>query len=247
MQHVSFSKSNYSLKIYFNDLCKRLVQMLLALLVGVSCVIYAQSLVPYVSKDFVLPASFERTSIIKHSDWQGVGIEIEHLSSQQKINDVIGQCADRLPALTPLWSEQGVLTAAWNTESSSYALYLWTSSEQKTEGLLSKLTFSNSTKMSSTEKEQTKSVLDWLPAGATQLFSMRDLSTGSPVFMHAFNIPVSGATVLEHLKKEAQENRWLDDRNSLSFVRDAKRISFWVKTMMGQTIVLIYQTDRDAL
>ena len=223
------------------------MQTFLVLLIDVSLVAYAQSLVPYVYKDFSLPASFERTSITKHADWQGVGIELEHLSSQQKINDVIGQFADRLPALTPLWSEQGVLTAGWSTENSSYALYLWADGDQKTEGLLSKLTFPNAATLGNTEKEQTKSVLDWLPANATQLFSMRDLSTGSLAFIQAFNVPVSGAIVLEHLKKQAQENRWLDDLSSLSFVRDAKRLSFWVKTIMGQTIVLVYQTDRDAL
>ena len=76
---------------------------------------------------------------------------------------------------------------------------------------------------------------------------MRDLTAGFSVLVEAFSVSASRATVLEHLKKKMQADLWFEESNSLSFIRDAKRLSFWVQTIMGQTIVLIYQTDRDVL
>lgn len=223
------------------------VQAGLLLLVSVPFSACAQVFTPYVFQNFSLPPSIERDSIIKQAEWQGVGLELERLYSQQKISEVVGQLADRLPALTPLWSEQGVLTTSWSTETASYALYLWVDGEAKTEGLLSKLTLPNATKVTGTEKDRTASTLEWLPVNAKQLFAMRDLTAGFSVLVEAFSVSASRATVLEHLKKKMQADLWFEESNSLSFIRDAKRLSFWVQTIMGQTIVLIYQTDRDVL
>ena len=241
-----FSRITNCLRIFMGR-GKWSVQACLLLFVSAPFAACAHAQISFVSQNFSLPPSFECISIIKQAEWQGVGLELKHVYSQQQINEVVAQLADRVPALTPLWSEHGVLTTSWGTDSASYVLYLWADGGQKTEGLLSKLTLSTAKKLPEAANVRASSALDWLPANATQLFSMRDLSMNDPVLIHAFSVPVSRASTLEHLKQQAQNNRWLAESHSLSFTREAKRISFWVKTIMGQTIVLIYQNDRDAL
>lgn len=224
-------------------------------------------------QSIVLPQAVTRSMIIEKSAWQGQGIELEHLSSDAAPEVLLEQLAMLMPELTPVWSEADVVRAHWTTSEVSYALFLWITERQGTEGLLSAVALTQPERLvKNTSLPASFKALDWLPKQAAQLYSFTDSSSGLPAVISGFTVPMIASQLIEHLKSYGQRNGWLplrvditfarDDKRlpedlafergakhlheDLTFIRDAERLLFLVTSGQGQTTVLVFESSRDA-
>ena len=199
-------------------------------------------------KPLVLPQTITRSMIVDQSQWQGISVELEHLKSPATLEVTLEQLAMALPALTPVWSEQGVVHAHWTSADSSYALFLWandTQGTEGTEGLLSSLVVGQLEKIASNTVSTPLLALEWLPKQSAQLFSFVDQSSGSPITLSSFTVPLMASLLIPQLKAYGQRNGWLKLPDGLAFIRDSKRLSFYVMADRGSTTVFVYETTRD--
>ncbi len=195
----------------------------------------------------MLPQGVTRSVMIEKSAWQGMDIELEHLSSDAAPEATLEQLAMLIPELTPVWSEAEVVRAHWITSGVSYSLFLWATERQGTEGLLSAIALVRPPeKINKTNLPASFNALDWLPKQAALLFSFNDASNGVPAVLSSFAVPIVAWQLIDHLKSYGERNGWLLLKNDLTFIRDAKRMSFLVSPNQGNTTVLIFETSRDA-
>jgi len=197
-------------------------------------------------KSVTLPQAMTRSVIVDNSEWQGVGVELEHLHSPATLEVTLEQLAMFLPELTPVWSEQGVAQAHWTNTKASYALFLWATQTQTTEGLLLGLMFSHPQSLVRNTVSVPFAALDWLPKQAQQLFRLIDNSGTQPIVLSSFTVATTSSQIADHLKAYGQRNGWVRLLDELTFFRDARRLSFQVMTDQGQTTVLVYETSREA-
>jgi hypothetical protein len=221
----------------------------------------------------MLPQAVTRSVMIEKSAWQGMDIELEHLSSDTAPEATLEQLAMLIPELTPVWSEAEVVRAHWITSEVSYSLFLWATERHGTEGLLSAIALTKSEgQVKKTSFPASFSALDWLPKQAAPLFRFTDASNGSPAALSSFAVPMLPWQLIDHLKSYGERNGWVllkgdlsvirdakrppEDlarvrdvkrlHEDLSFIRDAKRLSFLVSPAQGNTTVFILETSRDA-
>lgn len=221
----------------------------------------------------MLPQAVTRSVMIEKSAWQGMDIELEHLRSDAAPEATLEQLTMLIPELTPVWSEAEVLRAQWITSEVSYSLFLWATERQGTEGLLSAIKLAQpEVQVNKTSLPASFSALDWLPKQAAPLFRFTDASNGSPAALSSFAVPMLSWQLIDHLKRYGERNGWLhlqgdlqfvQDANrpptdpahvrdvkllseKLTFIRDAKRLSFLVSINNGSTTVLVFETSRDA-
>jgi hypothetical protein len=197
-------------------------------------------------KSISLPQAVTRSVIVDHSEWQGVDVELEHLHSPATLEVTLEQLARFLPALTPVWSEQGVAQAHWTSDEASFALFLWTTHTQTTEGLLSGLGLSQPQSLVRNTVPVQFAALDWLPKQAQQLFRLIDNSGTQAIALSSFTVTTTSSQLVDHLKAYGQRNGWVRLPDELTFFRNARRLSFQVMTDQGQTTVLVYETSREA-
>jgi hypothetical protein len=197
-------------------------------------------------KAIVLPQTVTRSVIVENSEWQGAGVELEHLHSPTKLEATLEQLAMLLPDLTPVWSEQGVVRAHWSNDKASYVLFLWATEIQGTEGLLSGLALDQPNDLIQKTLAAHFTALDWLPSQAVQLFRFVDRSNGHPIVLTSLAVPMLASRLIDHLITYAQQNGWLRLHDELTFFRDTKRLSFQVNSNHGNTTVVVYETSRDA-
>jgi hypothetical protein len=195
----------------------------------------------------MLPQAIMRSVMIEKSAWQGMDIELEHLSSDVTPEATLEQLTMLIPELTPVWSEAEVVRAHWMSSEVSYSLFLWATERQGTEGLLSAITLIQPQgQVRQTNLSASFNALDWLPKQAVPLFSFNDASNGVPAVLSSFAIPMLSWQLIDHLKSYGERNGWLLLKSDLTFIRDAKRLSFLVSANEGNTTVLIFETSRDA-
>jgi hypothetical protein len=221
----------------------------------------------------ILPQAVTRSVTIEKSTWQGMDIELEHLSSDVAPEATLEQLAMLIPELTPVWSEAEVVRAHWMTSEVSYSLFLWATERQGTEGLLSAIKLTQPKgQIKKTSLPASFNALDWLPKQASPLFRFTDASNGLPAALSSFAVPMLSWQLIDHLKSYGERNGWVllkgelsvirdakrppEDlarvrdvkrlHEDLSFMRDAKRLSFLVSANDGNTIVLVFETSRDA-
>jgi hypothetical protein len=197
-------------------------------------------------QSLALPQTVMRSVIIDQSTWQGMGVELEHLHSEATPEVILEQLALLLPELTPVWFEQDVVRAHWTTTNASYALFLWATENQATEGLLSVVALGSREGQIKATPPVAARALDWLPQQAAPLFSFTDSASGLPAVLSGFAVPLMSSQVIDHLKRYGQRHGWLRLQDDLTFVRDAKRLSFLVSPAQGNTTVFILETSRDA-
>jgi hypothetical protein len=223
-------------------------------------------------QSITLPKAVTRSVIVDQSTWQGMGVELEYLRSDATPEATLEQLAMLLPELTPVWSEQEVLRAHWTSAQTSFVLLLWATEHQGTEGLLSAVALRQPEGPVNTGVPVSFRALDWLPKQAAQLFSFTDSSSGLPAVISSFTVPMIDSQLIAHLKSYGQRNGWLplqvdptlgpeakrppEDlalvrgakplQQDLTFVRDAKRLSFLVTSGQGHTTVLAFESSRDA-
>ena len=201
-----------------------------------------------VPKPLALPQSIKRSTIVDQSQWQGIGVELEHLKSHLALEVTLEQLAMALPGLTPIWKEQGLVHAHWTSAQSSYALLLWandTEDTQGTEGLISSLVFGRFEQKGSNNVSTFVSALEWLPKQSAQLFSFVDQSSGSPITLSSFTVPLMPSLLIPQVKAYGQRNGWLELPPGLTFIRHARRLSFYLMADRGSTTVLVHETTRD--
>jgi hypothetical protein len=187
-----------------------------------------------------------RSVIVDHSEWQGVEVELEHLHSPATLEVTLEQLARFLPELTPVWSEQGVAQAHWTSDEASFALFLWATHTQTTEGLLSGLGLSQPQSLVRNSVPVQFAAMAWLPKQAQQLFRLIDNSGTQAIALSSFTVTTTSSQLVDHLKAYGQRNGWVRLPDELTFFRDARRLSFQVMTDQGQTTVLVYETSREA-
>ena len=220
-------------------------------LLSLLCACVSQVHASVALQSIVLPQAMTRSVIVEKSHWQGAGVELEHLLSEATLEATLEQLATLLPALTPVWSEQGVTRAHWSTDQASYALFLWATETQGTEGLLSGLTLRQphglvpNTPVANTSSAHVNA-LAWLPGEAAQLFRFVDNTNGSSIVLTSFSVPLISSRVIDHVSRYGQRHGWLRLSDALTFVRDTKRLSFLLHPAQGSTTVLVYETSRDA-
>ena len=197
-------------------------------------------------KSVALPQAVTRSVIVDNSEWQGVGVELEHLHSSTTLEVTLEQLAMFLPELTPVWSEHGVAQAHWTNTKASYALFLWATQTQTTEGLLSGLIFSQPQSLVRNTVSVQFAALDWLPKQAQQLFRLIDDSGTQPIVLSSFTVATTSSQLADHLKAYGQRNGWVRLPDELTFFRKTRRLSFQVMIDQGETTVLVYETSRDA-
>lgn len=191
----------------------------------------------------VLPQSVTRSVIVDKSEWQGVGIELEHLRSHTTLETTLEQLAMLLPPLTPIWSEQGVARAHWIAAESSYVLFLWANEMHGTEGLLSSLALGQSSRFIQKNVPMHSASFAWLPIQAVKLFSFVDKSNGPPRSLTSYTVPIVPSLLIQQLKAYARRNGWLFLSDELTFLRDVKRLSFLIHPDKGNTTVLVHETS----
>ena len=196
-------------------------------------------------QSIILPQAVTRSVIIDQSAWQGVGVELEYLRSDAKPEATLEQLAMLLPELTPVWSEQEVVRAHWTTAQTSFVLLLWANEHQGTEGLLSAVALGQPDGLKNTSAPVSFRALDWLPKQAAQLFNFIDSSSGLPAVISSFTVPMIASQLTDHLKSYGRRNGWLLLHDDLTFIRDAKRLSFLVTGGQGHTTVLVFESSRD--
>jgi hypothetical protein len=221
----------------------------------------------------MLPQAVTRSVMMEKSAWQGMDIELEHLSSDATPEATLKQLTMLIPEFTPVWFEAGVVRAHWITSEISYSLFLWATERHRTEGLLSAIAFTQAEgQVKKTSLPASFNALDWLPKQAAPLFRFTDASNGSPAALSSFAVPMLSWQLIHHLKSYGERHGWLllqrdlqflrDAKRppkdlahvhevrrlseDLTFIRDAKRLSFLVSTNEGNTTVLIFETSRDA-
>jgi hypothetical protein len=197
-------------------------------------------------KSLALPKAVTRSVIIDNSEWQGVGVELEHLSSSATLEATLEQLAMFLPELTPVWSEQGVAHAHWIDTEFSYVLFLWATQTQTTEGLLSRLRLGRPQGVAHNTLPRQFAAIDWLPKQAQQLFRLTDNSGAQAIALSSFTLATTSSQLADHLKAYGQRNGWVRLPDKLTFFRDTRRLSFQVVTDKGHTTVLVYETSREA-
>ena len=197
-------------------------------------------------KSIALPQAVTRSVVIDNSEWQGVGVELEHLQSSATLEATLEQLAMFLPELTPVWSEQGVAQAHWTNTKASYALFLWATQTQTTEGLLSGLAFGQPQSFARNTLPVQFGTIDWLPKQAQQLFRLIDNSGAQPIELSSFTVATTSSQLADHLKAYGQRNGWVRWPDELTFFRNARRVSFQVMADKGLTTVLVYETSREA-
>lgn len=237
------------LPIFFafrRDARKWLRHMCLMSAVNLLCACWAPAQAKDALKAIVLPQTVARSVMIENSDWQGAGVELEHLRSHTTLEATLEQLAMLLPALTPVWSEQGVARAHWSNDQTSYALFLWATEAQGTEGLLSSLGLRQADGLVPKTLPAHFMASNWLPSQAVPLFHFVDRSNGHPIALSSFLVPMVASRLIAHLNTYGQRNGWLQLHDELTFLRDAKRLSFRVNPEQGNTMVVVYQTSRDA-
>lgn len=194
----------------------------------------------------VLPQGVTRSVVVEKSKWQGAGVELEQLHSHTSLEATLEQLAMLLPDLTPVWSEQDVVRAHWSNDKASYVLFLWATETQGTEGLLSGLALDQPNDLIQKTSSAHFTALDWFPSQAVQLFRFVDRSTGYPIVLSSFAVPMVASRLIDRLSTYAQRNGWLRLHDELTFFRDTKRLSFQVNATYGNTTVVVYETARDA-
>lgn len=198
-------------------------------------------------RSIVLPQAVTRSVIIEKSAWQGMGIELEHLSSEATPETTLEQLAMLIPELTPVWSEAGVVRAHWTSSEISYALFLWATEHQGTEGVLSSITLAQPEGLvKKTSLPTSASPVEWLPKQASPLFSFTDASNGLPTVLSSFAVPLLPWQLIDHLKSYGERNGWLHLQGDLNFMRGDKRLSFLVSADYGNSTVVVFETSRDA-
>lgn len=194
----------------------------------------------------MLPQAVTRLVMIEKSAWQGMDIELEHLRSDATPEATLEQLAMLIPELTPVWSEAGVVRAHWITSEVSYSLFLWATERQGTEGLLSAIKLAKSEgQVKKTSLPASFNALDWLPKQAAPLFRFTDASNGLPAVLSSFAVPMLSWQLIDHLKSYGERNGWLLLKGDLTFIRDARRLSFFVSANDGNTTVLVFEGSRD--
>jgi len=196
-------------------------------------------------KSIALPQAVTRSVIVDNSEWQGVGVELEHLRSSATLEVTLEQLAMFLPELTPVWSEQGVAQAHWTSDEASFVLFLWATHTQTTEGLLSGLGLSQPQSLVRNTVPVQFAALDWLPKQSQQMFRLIDNSGTQPIALSSFTVATTSSQLADHLKAYGQLNGWVRLPDELTFFRNARRLSFQVMTAQGQTTVLVYETSRE--
>ena len=172
----------------------------------------------------MLPQAVTRSVMIEKSAWQGMDIELEHLSSDAAPEATLEQLAMLIPELTPVWSEAEVVRAHWMTSAVSYSLFLWATERQGTEGLLSAIALAQPEGLvKKTSLPASFSALDWLPKQAARLFSFTDASNGLPAVLSSFAVPMLSWQLIDHLKSYGARNGWLHLQGDFRVVQDAKR------------------------
>jgi len=197
-------------------------------------------------KTIVLPQGVARSVVVQNSEWQGAGVELEHLHSHTNLEATLEQLAMLLPDLTPVWFEQDVVRAHWSNDKASYVLFLWATETQGTEGLLSGLALDQPNDLVQKTLSARFTALDWLPSQAVQLFRLVDRSNGYPISLSSFAVPMVASRLIDRLSTYAQRNGWLRLHDELTFFRDTKRLSFQVNANHGNTTVVVYETTRNA-
>ena len=197
-------------------------------------------------KSIVLPQAVERSVVINSSQWQAVSVELEYLHSSATLEATLEQLAMFLPELTPVWSEQGVAQAHWTSAKASYALFLWATQSQTTEGLLSGLSVGQADRLKHNTLPAQFAAADWLPKQTRQLFRFTDQSGGQPVALSSFTVSKTPSQLADHLNAYGQRNGWVRLPDELTFFRDARRLSFQIMVDKGHTTVVVYETSREA-
>jgi hypothetical protein len=197
-------------------------------------------------KSIALPQAVTRSVVIDNSEWQGVGVELEHLRSSATLEATLEQLAIFLPELTPVWSEQGVAQVHWTNTEASYTLFLWATQTQTTEGLLSGLAFGQPQSLERNTLPVQFAAIDWLPKQTHQLFRLIDNSGAQPIELLSFTVATTSSQLADHLKAYGQRNGWVRLPDELTFFRNARRVSFQVMADKGLTTVLVYETSREA-
>jgi hypothetical protein len=196
-------------------------------------------------KSVALPQAVTRSVIVDQSKWQGIGVALEHLYSSATLEVTLEQLALFLPELTPVWSEQGVAQAHWTRAETSYALFLWSTQSQTTEGLLSGLAFGQPQSLARNTEPAQYAAIDWLPKQAQQLFRLIDNSGSQPIALSSFTVVTTSSQLADHLRAYGQRNGWVRLPDELTFFRHEKRLSFQVMADKGQTTVVVYETSRE--
>jgi hypothetical protein len=197
-------------------------------------------------KSIALPQAVTRSVVIDNSEWQGVGVELEHLRSSATLEATLEQLAIFLPELTPVWSEQGVAQVHWTNTEASYTLFLWATQTQTTEGLLSGLAFGQPQSLERNTLPVQFAAIDWLPKQTHQLFRLIDNSGAQPIELLSFTVATTSSQLADHLKAYGQRNGWVRLPDELTFFRNARRVSFQIMADKGLTTVLVYETSREA-
>lgn len=231
----------------------------LAVVVSVLCACLSSAQAKLALQAIELPQSVVRSVIVDQSEWQGIEVELEHLQSNTTLEATLEQLAMLLPERTPVWSEKNVVRAHWSTAEASYSLFLWATENKGTEGLFSGLALRSPERLghkpspeqlvhntSSNTSPALNTTLNWLPKRATQLFRFVDVSSGQPITLSSYTVPMVSSLLIQHLKTYAQRNGWLGLADELTFFRDAKRLSVQVTSEQGNTTVFFYETSRDA-
>jgi len=195
----------------------------------------------------LLPTSIQRISMMQRASWQGLEIELERLHSLEPLDKVLEQLASALPPMTPLWSEQGMTQATWLDEQRSYILLLWLSEKKETEGLLSSLGLKPSGSDAANDQALLASVSKWLPHSAVKLFHFLDSTNDSPVLVALFSLNMTPPMLAQHLQAYARQTGWIQQAQSLSFVRGEAHLLFESNVVNGYTTVFIYYTAQDSL
>lgn len=197
-------------------------------------------------KSIALPQAVTRSVIVGHSEWQGVGVELEHLHSAATLEVTLEQLAMFLPELTPVWFEQGVAQAHWTSSAASYALFLWATQTQTTAGILSGLAFGKPQASVRNTAPLQFAAVDWLPKQSQQLFRLLDDSGHQPIALSSFTVAITSSQLADHLNAYGQRNGWVRLPDELTFFRNARRLSFQIMANQGQTTVLVYEISREA-
>ena len=195
----------------------------------------------------LLPTSVQRIPMMQRASWQGLEIEFERLYSLESLDKVLEQLASALPPMTPLWSEEGMAQATWLDEQRSYTLLLWLNEKKETEGLLSSLALKPSGSDAVHDQTLLASVSRWLPHSAVKLFHFLDSAIDSPALVALFSLSMTPSMLAQHLQTYARQSGWIQQAQSLSFVRGEAHLLFESIVVHGQTTVFIYYTAQESL
>ena len=196
------------------------------------------------SAEFSMPQSVTVTPVLQDLRWRGLRLEVDRLSSRESIERILDQLAERLPAYTPVWVENGSINAYWDEQGVSRSLMLWLTPHQRSEGLLVSV-HPEQRPLNPAQKAEATDFNAWLAPDASKVFHLSDRSGQDETEIAAFTSHASLEELTHRVRAHAARNLWLKGSAETEISRGGQRMAFFLRRVMGQTTVLVHRHTTD--